>query len=259
MRLPETILVVGGSGGIGSALCNRLHDDGHTVIATSRRPAVQGKAGAAYQVALDLQSSHLRADINGILDRFPEISTVIHCAGQNRLAGSADLSDAALDQMLTVNLRSAMTVGAIVGERFKARGHGTLVYIGSMLGHIGVPGYSAYCASKFGLRGYAEALRRELHHHGIEVLTVSPRTTRTAMNSETAIQLNEQLGNHADTAEYVAGRIVSAWEKSRARSPIGWPERLFAWLNSNFPFLVDKALSRQASTVESHLISGESH
>lgn len=257
MRLPETILLIGGRGGIGSALAQRLHNDGHRVIVSSRRPPTDVACGLE-QVQLDLESPSLRRDLDALMGHFPDISTVIHCAGLNMLAGSADLDDEALNRMLTVNLRSAMTVGAVAGQRFSDRGSGTLLFVGSMLGHIGVPGYSAYCATKFGLRGYVETLRRELDHHGVEVLMVSPRATRTRMNSAEAEALNERLGNQQDAPMQVAARIVSAWEQSRARTQFGWPERLFAWLNHNAPFLVDKALSRQAVTVETHLISGGS-
>lgn len=248
----EKILLVGGRGGIGAALAQQLRARGHEVLVTSRYP---GDAPNALQ--LDLESSSLRKALADILDQHPDISTVIHCAGVNHLAAFDQLGDADIRHLLQVNLVSAMAIAAVFGARFRQRGKGSLVFVGSTLGSIGMPGYSAYSASKFALRGFAEALRRELYNEGVSVLFVAPRATRTSMNSESANALNQALGNNVDDPAKVARQIATAWEQKRARTWLGWPERLFVVLNALFPSLVDKALTRQARTVQIYLNDGE--
>lgn len=248
----EKILLIGGRGGIGSALAQQLRARGHDVLVTSRHPGHD-----THTLQLDLESSTLRQALARILNRHPDISTVIHCAGVNHLAAFDQLDDADIGRLLQVNLVSAMAIAAVFGERFRQRGRGALLFVGSTLGSIGMPGYSAYSASKFALRGFAEALKRELHSEGVSVLFVAPRATRTSMNSENANALNQALGNNVDDPDKVARQLVVAWEQKRARTWLGLPERLFVVLNALFPSLVDKALARQAQTVRTYLNNGE--
>ena len=248
----EKILLVGGRGGIGAALAQQLRARGHDVLVTSRHPGHD-----THTLQLELESSALRQALAGILNRHPDIGTVIHCAGVNHLAAFDQLDDAEIRRLLQVNLVSAMAIAAVFGERFRQRGKGSLLFVGSTLGSIGMPGYSAYSASKFALRGFAEALKRELDSAGVSVLFVAPRATRTSMNSESANALNKALGNHVDDPAKVARQIAMAWEQKRARTWLGWPEKLFVVMNSLFPSIVDKALTRQARTVHTYLNNGE--
>jgi short-subunit dehydrogenase len=138
---------------------------------------------------------------------------VIHCAGQNHFASLQDMSVPALDDQLTVNLRSAMLVARHFAPRFTRAGEGALVFVGSTFGSIGFPGYTAYCASKFGLRGFSEALRRELADTPVQVIYVAPRATATAMNPDAVNELNQALGNTMDAPEKVAAQILEAMKK----------------------------------------------
>lgn len=257
MKSPENVLLIGATGGIGSALARRLTEAGHRVLAASRRPDMADTSERLTRVALDLDSKSLRSDLQSIHARYPDIGAVIHCAGQNRLAGFDEAGDDELDRMLRINLRSAMTVAAVFVPILRERGEGSLMFVGSMLGSIGMPGYTTYCATKFGLRGYFESLRREVAGSGVRVQYVAPRATRTGMNSASADELNARLGNAVDDPEQVAGKIMDAWLSGRARTFIGGPERFFSRLNALFPALLDNALGKQAHTVRHYLDTGD--
>ena len=133
---------------------------------------------------------------------------------------------------------------------------GALVLVGSTFGSIGFPGYTAYCASKFGLRGFSEALRRELADTPVQVVYVAPRATATAMNPAPVNELNRALGNAMDAPEAVAAQILQAMEKDERRRFLGWPEKLFVVINGILPKLVDKAMLKQLPVIRRFLDSG---
>lgn len=120
-----------------------------------------------------------------------------------------------------------------------------VVNVGSTFGSIGFPHFAAYSASKFALRGFSEALRRELAGTGVEVCYVAPRGTRTGINAEEVYRLGEKTGTTFDAPERVAAEVVAAIEANRHETYIGWPERLFVRLNALFPRLVDLGLRSQ--------------
>lgn len=253
MRLHDRVfLLLGGTGGIGQALAESLLAAGARVIVTSRNPD-ENRRDPLHRVQLDLAARDLDRQLSQLSEHYPEIDGVIHCAGLNQFAAVEDLSVQALDDLLAVNLRSAMLVARHFVPRFRSTGVGALVFIGSTFGSIGYPGYSAYCASKFGLRGFAEALGRELADSALQVLYVAPRATSTPMNSASVNALNQTLGNRMDSPQAVATQILRAMHKDQRRRFLGWPERFFVLLNGLLPRLVDKAMFQQLPVIRRYL------
>ncbi|HXH07090.1 MAG TPA: SDR family NAD(P)-dependent oxidoreductase [Vicinamibacterales bacterium] len=115
-----------------------------------------------------------------------------------------------------------------------------------MFGSIGFPYVAAYSATKFGLRGFSEALRRELADRGIGVTYIAPRTTRTDINSPAMYAFAERTATAVDTPERVAHAIVDAIERDADERYLGGPEPFFARLKALLPRLVDRALRKQA-------------
>jgi short-subunit dehydrogenase len=121
--------------------------------------------------------------------------------------------------------------------------------LGSVFGTIGYPGHAVYSATKFALRGFSEALRRELDGTNLRVHYLAPRSTRTKFNSSAVEALNEQFGIAMDSPERVAASLLDMLERNRAEAVIGWPEKLFARLNAMLPRLVDRALAKQLPAI----------
>jgi short-subunit dehydrogenase len=207
-------------------------------------------------VHLELASPELDQQLQQLSEVYPDIDGVIHCAGQNRFAALEAMAVSDLDAQLMVNLRSAMLVARHFAPRFRKTGLGALVFVGSTFGSIGFPGYTAYCASKFGLRGFSEALRRELADTPVQVVYVAPRATATAMNPAAVNELNRALGNAMDAPEAVAAQILQAMEKDERRRFLGWPEKLFVLINGILPKIVDKAMLKQLPVIRRFLDSG---
>ncbi len=257
MRLHDRrFLLFGGTGGIGKALVEPLVAAGAKVIVASRHPEnIEHRQGVSV-VHLDLAARDLDQQLLRLSESWPDIDGVIHCAGQNRFAGLPAMAVSELDAQLTVNLRSAMLVARHFAPRFEKAGSGALVFVGSTFGSIGFPGYTAYCATKFGLRGFTEALRRELADTPVQVIYVAPRATATEMNPEEVNELNQALGNSVDAPEAVASQILAAMENDDRRRFLGWPEKLFVVINGVLPRLVDKAMLKQLPIIRRFLNSG---
>ena len=129
------------------------------------------------------------------------------------------------------------------------RAHAHIVNVGSTFGSIGFPGFCTYSASKFALRGFSEALRRELADTPIRVHYVAPRATKTALATSRVRAMNKELGVGMDSPQTVAAAIVDALRRERRETFLGVPERLFAKLNGVLPGLVDRSLRKQLAVI----------
>ncbi len=113
-----------------------------------------------------------------------------------------------------------------------------------MTGLIPLPHFSGYVAAKSGLKGFSDALRREVAPEGVAITHIAPRAVKTAMNKGKAGQLNQQTKTREDDPQAVAQRILTAIQRRESDVRIGWPERAFAVLHALFPALIDKGLSK---------------
>ena len=137
----------------------------------------------------------------------------------------------------------------------RAQPRALVVNVGSTYGSIGYPGYATYCASKFALRGFSEALRRELADTQVNVMYAAPRATRTAMNSTAATALNQALKVGMDDPADVARAVLKAVQSERSELYLGWPEKLFVRINGMLPGVVDRALRKQLPVIRRYLAS----
>lgn len=245
-------LLLGGTGGIGQALIDLLLAEGARVVLATRSEQ-QVESDRITRVHLDLASADLDEQLVALSRAYPGIDGVIHCAGQNQFAAVDQLPVEGIDQQLAVNLRSPLILARHFVPVFRERGEGSLVFVGSTFGSIGFPGYTAYCASKFGLRGFTEALRRELADTCVKVLYVAPRATATDMNPQAVNEMNKALGNTMDEPAVVAAQILRAMTQNKRRRYLGWPEKLFVVINSVLPRLVDRAMLKQLPIIRRYL------
>jgi len=136
------------------------------------------------------------------------------------------------------------------------RGSGHILNVGSIFGSIGFAWFATYSATKFGLRGFSEALRRELQGTGVGVTYVAPRAVRTALNSGAVYRMAEAVKMNMDSPEWVAAKVVTALERERKDVFLGFPESLFARLNGVLPWLVDGGLRKQNCQMEAFARGG---
>ena len=189
MKLDQArILLTGASGGIGQALARHLASQGARLILQGRNTnqltqlaASLPNAGQHQIIATDLCESVGRATLLTRIAELSPLDAVIHNAGTNQFAWLEQQSEAQIHQQLKLNVEVPILLSRAILPYLAPQG--VIMNIGSSLGSIGYPGYSVYCASKFALRGFSEALNRELQGSGRQVLYFAPRATQTSLNS----------------------------------------------------------------------------
>lgn len=255
MQLPDCrILLTGASGGIGLPLVEQLCAGGAQVLAVARdtralQPLAERLGGRLRLLDADLTR---RADRQAVLaeaSRGQGVNVLLNAAGSNSFALLEALDDDAIDNLLAINIGAAIQLTRLLLPLLRRQPRAVIAHVGSTLGSIGYPGYAPYCASKFALRGFTQALRRELADTRIRVLYVAPRATRTAMNSPAAMAVNQALKSQVDDPTVVAGAVIRALVEDRQELHLGWPEKLFVRLNGLLPGLVDRALRRQLPVI----------
>ncbi len=187
----KVALVTGASSGIGAAAAIMLADLGARVVlgyyrnakgAEGTRDTIIAAGGAAAAFGADVRrADETRALVDHSVQRFGPIDILVNNAGSlvGRV-GIRDLTEAHLDDVMALNLKSAVLASqAVVPSMIERRG-GTIINVVSIAGHTGGgPGAGAYAAAKAALTSYTKALARELGPHGVRVNAVSPGTIDT--------------------------------------------------------------------------------
>ncbi|EJM35996.1 short-chain dehydrogenase of unknown substrate specificity [Pseudomonas sp. GM33] len=251
MRLSEArVVLTGASGGIGLAIATALCASGAQVLAVARHreplvPLLELYPDNLCWVRADLTLLSDRREVLARAQGIGGINLLINAAGVNHFAMLEQLDDSEINSMLAVNISAPICLTKLMLPLLKQADSAMVVNVGSTYGSIGYPGYASYCATKFALRGFSEALRRELADTRVSVLYVAPRATRTGMNSPAAQALNDALKANVDDPQTVAAAVIHAIAGDRRDLYLGWPERFFVRLNSFLPHLVDRGLRKQ--------------
>jgi short-subunit dehydrogenase len=260
----KRILVTGAAGGIGSELvASLIEEDAHVLLTGRDHAALQRVAartddrGHTAVFAADLGKPQDRAALCKFAKQWRGgIDMLINNAGVGDFNLLQQQSAESIQATLTTNLLAPIDLCRQLVPYFSSRDEAHIVNIGSVFGQLGFAANSVYCATKFGLRGFSEALRRELADSSIRVHYFAPRATRTRLNSSAVDEMNEVLGNASDDPAEVAGAIVQALRGDRLENIIGWPEKFFVRLNALFPRAVDAALRKKLPTIHRYAQQG---
>ena len=256
------VLLTGAAGGIGGCLARQLAAAGARLALADRDAGglqrlreelrdAGGPRGAAH-VALptDLsdpeQACALVARAEAALGG---VDVLINNAGLLSFRPLEDERPEDTARLFAVNVVAPVLLSRSVLPGFRRRGAGRIVNIGSIFGSIGFAWFASYSASKFALRGFSEALRRELAGPGIGVTYVAPRATRTPL-AATFGRMAAAVKMNLDEPESVARRILRAVERDGKDRYLGFPECVFVRLNALLPRLIDRAVARQDALAE---------
>jgi len=257
-------ILTGGGGGIGTAIAQAIAPqcavlllvgrDAARLAATAR--AVERPGLACHVVPADLTTAEGRNAVAQAASGF-DIDLLINNAGTSEFAWFADQSEASVERILDVNALAPMLLTQRLLPQLQRRKSATIVNVGSIYGYLGYPGCASYSASKFALRGFTEALRRELADGPVRVLYFAPRATRTALNDDALTALNAELGTTMDAPEWVAHELVALLRRPVRERLLGMPEKLFARVNQVLPGLVDSGLRKQLDTIRNFARRGK--
>lgn len=252
----STAVVTGASSGIGYHLARLLAHRGATVIALARRA---DRLDALRQAAADSPGEVIAhpGDVTdpdvrrSLWERVAEVGNgrldlLVNNAGVGALGSFATASPERLRRVMEVNFFAPveLTRGALPLLR---RGRQSVVCnIGSVLGHRAVPDKSEYCASKFALHGWSDAVRAELSKEGIQVTLVSPSTTESeffgAVIETEAGQTSKSIGSWP--AEKVARATLSAIMARRAEVILSLGGKALVYADRLSPPLMNRLLAK---------------
>lgn len=256
-------LIAGASGGIGAAIARDLARRGASLVLVSREAvkahALADELARAGNPVLPLVSDLAKPGnperlVKEVLSRTAGVDVLINCAGVQNFGFFAQEEPTDTARLFSVNTLAPIALIHAVLPHMLERGQGQIVNVGSIFGSIGFPCFASYSASKFALRGFSEALRRELSGSGIGVTYVAPRFTKTPFNRGTVTRMAHDLKMNQDEPEAVAARVITAIEKNGRDIYLGWPESLFVRINALLPRLMDKPLMKQADQMRPYAL-----
>lgn len=177
-------LVTGAGRGIGLATAAALAEAGAEVTLAARssgeiEAAAEEIGGGAVAQSLDVSDL---AAVEAFFAERPAFHILVNNAGTNRPKPMWDVTEDDYDAVLDLNLKAAFFVAQACARRMIADGaQGSLIHMGSQMGHVGGPNRSLYCASKWALEGMNKAFALDLAPHGIRSNTIAPTFIETPM------------------------------------------------------------------------------
>jgi NADP-dependent 3-hydroxy acid dehydrogenase YdfG len=180
--IKRTVLVTGASSGIGRAIARNLLQQGHHVLGASRDCGKFVRQMDTFSpVQLDLSRlNELPQKIRELEQAFPEIDAVVFCAGRGQFGSVEEFSYTQIEALMTLNFTSQAYLVKALLPALKRKEHSDLIFIGSEAALKGSRKGALYCASKFALRGFTQALREECGKSNVRVCLINPGMVKTA-------------------------------------------------------------------------------
>jgi short-subunit dehydrogenase len=253
------IVLTGAAGGMGRLLAQRLAQKG------AKLALVDANEKALNEVAATIaeQATAITADLSSVQgcieaaesckQALAKVDMLINLAGLNSFASFADESPEYIELMMRVNVLAPMQLTRALLPELLKQDKAQIVNVGSVFGSIGFAWFTTYSASKFALRGFSEALRRELTDTGVGVTYIAPRAVKTPMNNDAVMKMGEATGMNMDEPDMVVGKMIQAIEADKKDCYLGFPESLFVRINGILPRIVDMALAGQNKIAKTFL------
>jgi len=247
------IILTGAAGGIGKELAQRLAESGARLFMVGRSEAgaelaqtlkEQGADVCFYQIDL-LQEGAVQEVVSAAQTALGGVDMLINLAGSMSFESFAAEEYEVTERLMRLNVMVPMQLAHAVLPNMLEQKQGRIVNIGSIFGSIGFAYFATYSATKFALRGFSEALRRELAGTGVGVSYIAPRATKTAFNTDSVYRMGQKVNMKFDTPSQVARVIAEAICSDKDEAYIGWPEKFFVRLNALLPRVVDNGVSKQ--------------
>ena len=177
----KCVLITGSSSGIGYAITSKLLNLGAKVIGIARNHDKSNLVNKNYTTYNCDVSVHEKLEIliKQILKNHPQINCLISNAGYGNFGPLENFSTLQINNFLATNLTSHLIITKLLIPHFKRNKMGDIIFIGSEAGLSGAKNGSLYCAAKFGLKGFSEALSKDVANNNIRVSIINPGMVRT--------------------------------------------------------------------------------
>jgi len=213
LPIKRTVLVTGASSGIGRAIARKLLQQGHLVLGVSRNIGKFTHAHANFKaIQMDFALlAQLPQQLRELDKAYPEIDTVIFAAGIGQFGSVEEFSYQQLADVMNVNFTSVTYLTKALLPSLKRKAKADLIYIGSEAALKGSRKGAIYCASKFALRGFSQALREECSKSNVRVCLINPGMVKTEFFDQLSFEPGEDASNYllpedvAEAVSYVLG------------------------------------------------------
>tara|TARA_R110002049_G_scaffold22455_16_gene80531 strand:+ start:11599 stop:12432 length:834 start_codon:yes stop_codon:yes gene_type:complete len=253
MSRPRCVYITGGSSGIGHSLAKQYAQTGDNIVLIARDQAkldtavreCKACANNAHQhiagVSIDVSDiDNLPTRVTAVIEEHGEPDILILCAG---IAGNKtflQMSSREFDSLMAINFAASREMARCILPTMLQKRRGKIVFMSSMSGLMGVYGYSGYCASKYAITGFAQALQQELYGTGVNAIIACPTEVATPMiaaEADTVLPQTRLLKDLAGTLtpDKAAGIIIKGIDKNRHIVLTGFVPRLFDFSHRVFP------------------------
>ena len=254
----RVVLITGASSGFGAEAARQFACQGSVVVLAARRAdrlnALEGEirsaGGQAFALPLDIaEPARIEDAVRSLIDRFGRVDILFNNAGFGRLDWLEQLEpEREIAGQLQVNLTGLILLTRALLPHMYRRGAGHIINMSSVAGWFAAPLYTVYSASKYGVRGFTEALRREARPHGVQVSGIYPGPAATEFGLHTGrLPLSERLklpGWLSMSSQQVARRVVRLAVRPRRALILPGYYRLVPLLDALLPGLVDWLVDR---------------
>ena len=249
------VIVTGASSGIGRELALKFASHQCKVVINARREEklkslasqMSDVGGQPEIVVGDITSELVRASlVNTCVERFGAIDILVNNAGIGAIGEFSQAGPERLQRILDVNFIAPAELTRRAIPQLQRGTRPMIVNISSVLAHRAAPMKSEYCASKFALHGWSDALRAELSSQGIDVLLVSPSTTDSEFFDNVIENTSGKYWkmSNAKSPAYVARRTLKAIERGNHEIILSWSGWSLVWLDRLFPRLANNLVAR---------------
>jgi NAD(P)-dependent dehydrogenase (short-subunit alcohol dehydrogenase family) len=258
MADPKVVLITGASSGIGKACASHLASLGHTVYGTSRKGG--DASGSIRMIPMDVTDERSVADgVERVVREAGRLDALVNNAGYGIAGAVEETSVQEAQQQFDTNFFGMVRVTKAALPRMRERRSGLVVNMGSIGGIISIPFQSFYCATKFAIEGFSEALRMEVRGFGIRVVLVEPGDHCTNFTKSRIRTKESQKDGSAYREAFDKALGVMERDEQNGPSPEGIARRIAAIVSDPSPALrhpVGMFLQRFAITLKSALPGG---
>lgn len=253
----KVVLITGASSGFGEDSACLFARKGCKVVLAARRldrlqdlaERIRSFGGEALAVPVDIsQGDEIKLMVKTVLDVYGQIDILFNNAGFGRLDWLENLEPGRdIETQVAVNLTGLILVTRAVLPHMLARRSGHIINMSSVAGYVAAPLYSVYAATKYGVRAFTDALRREVAPFGVKVSGIYPGPAETEFGQHTGNNVLKRTFKAPKwmslSSQTVARRVVRLAMHPRRAVILPWWFRPVIWADSLFPALVDGVIS----------------
>jgi uncharacterized protein len=249
----KVVLITGASSGFGASAAHLFAQEGASVVLAARRinrlqdlaEKIQAQGGEALAVPVDVsERAEVESMVQTVLEIYDRIDILFNNAGFGRLDFLENLSTRRdIEMQVAINLTGTILVSREVLPFMMRRRQGHIINMSSVAGLIGAPSYTVYAATKYGVRGFTEALRREAAPFGIKVSGIYPGPAATEFGQHTGsanFKKDFKIPPWTTlTSEEVAHKVIQVAKHPRRTVILPWWFSPVIWANNVLPGVVD--------------------